>query len=516
MDLENQQESETLININFFRHISKITDKIDFKSSLFTSLKANSSSNYELNELFDLLNSSRQNILNIFLEQQKNNSQAFNQLDLTSTENDVFYQTQINKYLSLLRGFFVDTTSNYDFLSTIASSSSSSSILNPIIQNKDNGNNTNNNEANQPSSTTTSSNNQIQSSSALSNSANLTLRFAIATSWTNTLSPYVKTELGDLLFELLSFLIQAALFIILYVDATLSQLKNNEEKIHLLSYDYMLKAAGIFQFLEEKLLTIQPKFSTLIIPVEISQPFFAMMQLLCLAQAQEITIARAVIKGNTNQLISKLSKDTADKFSAALNLTRAIEELNQQLKKQQEEIQKKSDPNQFLLTKVDFISQLPNLINYFRFKIELYLSKAWIHHAIDLSTTNTCGQAVAAARMSQNHLLNAIKEADNFNSQKETKHCKETLNYHNQFNQKYIQKFERENKLVYFDRVPATAIGLAIGKGLVQPKQFQLPPTHPIWTSAILSNFQPYPLENSIQNYDLPKPIFESENCSIL
>ena len=147
------------------------------------------------------------------------------------------------------------------------------------------------------------------------------MRFSFKSNWTQSLSPFQQHTEQDAVYEAASLIINNALWLTkhaAYVAAVVSEPTEKEAKeVH----KCLKKAAGQFKFAQEnlqgKLIKTprnEPKsfydITDLILSTYINQ---------CKAEAQEITIARAIELKHSPGLICSIANDTSILFKAACN-----------------------------------------------------------------------------------------------------------------------------------------------------------------------------------------------------
>ncbi|XP_046844498.1 BRO1 domain-containing protein BROX-like isoform X2 [Xenia sp. Carnegie-2017] len=214
----------------------------------------------------------------------------------------------------------------------------------------------------------------------------------------------------------------------------------NEEKMKD-ALNSLKLAAGLCECVEQR-----PKSDYLDLTVPVNQA----LRLQCLAQAQMVTINRAVWKGNKASLISQLAHDVAKQCLAASSI----------LKKCGKQVEKW---RLFLV-----------------FKGELYFAIARCFQGIDfLEVQEKSGMSVAVLTTASRHISACYQLSKEYTKLKpKERHplpaCRDFIWAQNFITLK-LEKSKRENSMVYHQRIPDEAPPLDDPKCLVSPTSFHFP-----------------------------------------
>lgn len=290
------------------------------------------------------------------------------------------------------------------------------------------------------------------------------LRHAIRYRWTNTLLGNTPTEQYDTIFEKISILFNVAIWYMKHaaVYAGKDEPKMDEAKeIH----KCLRLAAGIFTHIKDVLvvqLIEQPEKATDLDP-RVLDTYIQQ----CTAEAQEVTIARAIELKHNPSLISALAHETSQMY-------------------------KTSDCSLKVLTdKVTLKWQ-----KYLQFKSAIYSAYAYNYFGENLLAQDKCGEAIKCLEESQSHYTKATQLAKEYSS---TKGPGSTAKPHDHLFfrklepivQRTLDKCVRENGFIYHQKVPPVAPDLELKAtyGLVAPEEFTPSPRNAQWTADIYKAF---------------------------
>lgn len=290
------------------------------------------------------------------------------------------------------------------------------------------------------------------------------LRHSVRFRWTNTLLGNVPTEQYDAVFEKISILFNVALWYTKHaaVYAGKDEPKMEEAKeVH----KCLRIAAGIFTNIKNVLvsqLIEQPEKSTDLDPRVLD----AYIQQ-CTAEAQEVTIARAIELKHNASLISALAHETAQLYTTA---ECSLKVLNDKVAQKWQK--------------------------YLQFKSEIYFAYAYNFLGENLLAQDKCGEAIKCLQESQSRYTKAAQMAKEYASTKgpgSTAKPQEHLFFRKlePIVQRTLDKCVRENGFIYHQKVPPVAADLELKAtyGLVAPEEFSPPPRNPQWTAEVYSAF---------------------------
>ncbi|RNA06800.1 BRO1 domain-containing BROX, partial [Brachionus plicatilis] len=294
------------------------------------------------------------------------------------------------------------------------------------------------------------------------------LRFSIKSKWTQSLGSTHVHEEQDAVYEMASMLFNHALWLTkhaAYVAAILSEPSEKEAKeIH----KSLKMAAGQFKFIQEFLITKfiagsneQKNFydcTDQILSVYINQSK---------AEAQEITIARAIELKHSPSLISSIAYSTSILFQTAadalMNLEKVVTEKWQK---------------------------------YLLLKCRFYKSQAFCYFGQDLLAQDKCGEAIKCLE----HSLKIYQETEqickDYASTKGpgTQAVPERHEFFKNLHKTILrvsEKCERENGMIYHQKVPLEVPALESKSmhGLAEPEEYDFSNPHELWTPSSYNSF---------------------------
>nr|XP_009482927.1 PREDICTED: BRO1 domain-containing protein BROX isoform X2 [Pelecanus crispus] len=224
-------------------------------------------------------------------------------------------------------------------------------------------------------------------------------------------------------------------------------------------------AAGIFKHLKESHI---PK---LITPVEKGRDLEARLIdsyiVQCQAEAQEVTIARAIELKHNPGLIAALAYETANFYQKADQTLSSL------------------DP-----------TYAGKWRKYLNLKSCFYMAYAYCYHGQTLLASDKCGEAIRSLQESEKFFAKAEALCKEYG---ETKGPGTTAkpSGHLFFRKlgslikNTLEKCQRENGFIYFQKVPAEApqLELKANYGLVEPVPFEFPALNAHWTPETLAAF---------------------------
>ncbi|KAM4041719.1 BRO1 domain-containing protein BROX isoform 1-T3 [Anomaloglossus baeobatrachus] len=290
------------------------------------------------------------------------------------------------------------------------------------------------------------------------------LRYIQNFKWTDTLQGNVASAQQDAVFELISMGFNLGLWYSKYAsrlagkeDITETEAKDVHKSLKI--------AAGIFSHLKE---THIPK---LISPVEKGRDFESRVIdayiIQCQAEAQEVTIARAIELKHNPGLIAALAYETANYYQRVDHTLSSL------------------DP-----------AYIAKWRSYTQLKMCFYMAYAFCYHGQTLLASDKCGEAIRSLQESEKFYGKAealckeygqtkgpgttAKPSGHIFFRKLGAQLKNTL-----------EKCQRENGFIYFQKVPPEApeLELKANYGLVQPVPFELPAMSPLWTPETQAGF---------------------------
>ncbi|XP_029448990.1 BRO1 domain-containing protein BROX [Rhinatrema bivittatum] len=290
------------------------------------------------------------------------------------------------------------------------------------------------------------------------------LRYIQNFKWTDTLQGNVPSSQQDAVFELVSMGFNVALWHTKFASrlAGKEDITEDEAKDVHRSLKF---AAGIFKHLKESHI---PK---LITPAEKGRDLEARVIdayiIQCQAEAQEVTIARAIELKHNPGLIAALANETANYYQKVDHTLSSLEPV-----------------------------YIAKWRKYTELKMCFYMAYSFCYHGQTLLASDKCGEAIRS-----------LQEAEKFYSKAEAL-CKEygetkgpgttaKPSGHLFFRKlgslvkNTLDKCQRENGFIYFQKVPPEApqLELKANYGLVEPIPFEFPSVNPQWTPETLAAF---------------------------
>ncbi|KZC07636.1 PREDICTED: BRO1 domain-containing protein BROX-like [Dufourea novaeangliae] len=282
------------------------------------------------------------------------------------------------------------------------------------------------------------------------------LRNVLVYKWTHTLLGRNTYSSADAVYEAANMSVNVGLWFMKHAAmiAAKDDISMNEAKdVHTM----LRRAAGIFAFVQTEflpqLVNPPPLGSDLdprILNAYVNQ---------CTAEAQEVTVARAVELKHNASLISALANETSKLFLDAANTLRQFEE-----------------------------EMSAQWIKYLEFKAAFYQAYAYNYCGENLMCMDKCGEALKALQESSAYLKKATALCCEYGKTngpaprvKPNEHAAfELLAPIVKFN---LDKCNRENGLIYHQTIPGEvpALDTKATFGLVSPIDFQMQSHHSLW-----------------------------------
>jgi len=292
------------------------------------------------------------------------------------------------------------------------------------------------------------------------------LRHAIRFRWTHSMLGAGEPESQhDAVFELANLMINVGLWHMKHAGmiASKDDLKMEEAKdIH----TSLRKASGIMKFVQDTLLPQlieRPKNGS-----DLDVRVIAAYLNQCTAEAQEVTIARAIELKHNPGLISALANETTKMYTTAAD---SLGTLDQKI--------------------------FGHWRCYFLLKARFYAAYAYNFAGENLLAEDKCGEAIRALQESQKCFAQAVEFAKEYSKVKGpgTKAKPEQHAFFRRLApivKRTLEKCERENGLIYHQKVAYDPPELEIKDktfGLVSPEAFELPTMSSLWTAVAYASF---------------------------
>lgn len=188
----------------------------------------------------------------------------------------------------------------------------------------------------------------------------------------------------------------------------------------------------------------------------------------CTAEAQEVTIARAIELKHNPTLVSALAHETSKMFTTAAD---NLHTLDQKL--------------------------FGHWRSYFEMKAQFYLSYAYNYQGEAVLAEDKCGESIRCLQESNKCLSKATAMATEYAKTKGpgTTARPEKHTFFRRLApivQRTLEKCERENGFIYHQKVPYDPPELPVNSqthGLVAPEAWEIPPVSPLWTTMAYAAF---------------------------
>ncbi|XP_067841305.1 BRO1 domain-containing protein BROX [Heptranchias perlo] len=290
------------------------------------------------------------------------------------------------------------------------------------------------------------------------------LRFIQNFKWTDTLQGNIASAQQDAIFDLASMEFNVALWHTKYAsrlagkeDVTVDEAKDVHRSLR--------NAAGIFKHIKEsevsRLVTAPEKGKDLesrVLDTYIIQ---------CQAEAQEVTIARAIELKHNADLIAALAYETANFYQKADHTLITL------------------DP-----------TYTAKWRKYLQLKNSFYLAYAYCYHGQTLLASDKCGEAIRSLQEAEKYYSKAealCKEYGLTKGPGSTAKPSEHLFFRKLGTsvKNTLEKCQRENGFIYFQKVPPEApqLELKASYGLVEPQAFELPVLGAQWAQESYAAF---------------------------
>ncbi|XP_071447291.1 BRO1 domain-containing protein BROX-like [Hetaerina americana] len=294
------------------------------------------------------------------------------------------------------------------------------------------------------------------------------LRHCFIFKWTHTLLGNVPQSVHDAFYEAASMSINVAIWHMKHAsmvaagdNVSLDQCK----EVHL----ELKLAASIFKFVEDFYLPrlIEKPMAGSDLDPRILKAYVHQS----IAEAQEVTVARAMELKHNPTIIAGIANETSKRFLLAFNSLQDIKEA----------VQWKT---------------------YLKLKSLIYLSFAYCFFGETLLSQDKCGEAIRALHESRTYHKQALEWCKQYGKIKspDSKIKPESHLFFRKLAsvvELSMNKCERENGLIYHQKVPDATPKLEAEAnfGLVTPDEMKLPDPSPLWSPALFAAFPYKPIE---------------------
>jgi len=291
------------------------------------------------------------------------------------------------------------------------------------------------------------------------------LRYTFRFKWSDSLvldgSPVVHQ---DAQFDICATLMEIAIWLSKFGSRVASKADITEEdaKIVLKSFK---QAAGIFELVKNESSKLLDKA---VLGSDMDTHVIECYQVQCRAEAQEVTIARAVALKHKPTLVAALAKDTKEFFEEADKQLAAVKN---------EEI-------------------VGKWRKYLQLKIAFYDSYMWCYHGNAVLEKEECGLAVKCLQEAKSKFLQCGEICAQYKKTPGAGHTVKPdeaiffINYGNEL-KRSLEKAERENGFIFHQKIPdmLPELELKATHGLAAAEPYSLPDKSARWNEELLAAF---------------------------
>ena len=313
------------------------------------------------------------------------------------------------------------------------------------------------------------------------------LRYAVKFSWnqvllTNNTNKESTVEIADAVYELASALIAAAVWCqrraaLVHCESTPLGVPSGPSGQ---AYKLLRQAAGMYEYVSRTVLPLLSRTLTSTSTTEATDctaPVLQAATSCAIADAQSITVLRAIAKGNSPALIASLAKDTSDYYKeGAAALTSSSHKDTSSSK----------------------------LMTYLQYKQAVFESYAQIFNGVEQWKAGQAGIGLRCLKEAEAVFFNIKKLAAAFDKAPPSSLGKVHSRFDDELDRVLydtLRRIDKENSAVYYQRVPETAPPLPEGKRLAAATAFELPPVpksvKETDTSAVFKDLPASASENS-------------------
>lgn len=265
-------------------------------------------------------------------------------------------------------------------------------------------------------------------------------------------------------FDMINMSVNVALWYSKYASKLAAQAEISMEDAKTI-HTCLRKAAGIFREIKNNQLNLlsQPGAKTSDLDPSILDAYIYS----CQAEAQEVTIARAVEKKHTAKLIAGLANETSKLFQQADDVLKTREQ-----------------------------PVVGKWRKYLQLKEAFYKSYAMCYYGVSLLECEKCGDSVrvlqdgCALLDKATKLCGEYREAKGAGSTIKPNEHSFYINFRKEL-QRHFEKSKNENGFIYHQKIPPVSPSLEVQAthGLVEPIEFTTPTKSSLWTSSAYAGF---------------------------
>ncbi|XP_076069364.1 BRO1 domain-containing protein BROX-like [Oratosquilla oratoria] len=290
------------------------------------------------------------------------------------------------------------------------------------------------------------------------------LRHSIRFRWTNSMLGNTPDSHFDVVYELVSILQNVAFWYMKHAAKVAAQDEVTMEEAKEV-HRSLRRGAGILKYSQDEWV---PKLLESAKPGTDCDPrVFTAYLNQCTAEAQEVTIARAIELKHNPGLISALSNETSKMFTTASDSLAPL------------------DDKKFGHWKM-----------YLNLKAAFYMAYAFNYAGQNLLNQDKCGEAIRCLQEAQKSYESSATLCKDYATTKGP--GTQAKPDRHQFFQRIapivkrtLEKCERENGMIYHQKVPydPPQLELRATYGLVSPEDYTLPPAAPLWSPVTYAAF---------------------------
>ncbi|XP_071788153.1 BRO1 domain-containing protein BROX-like [Asterias amurensis] len=290
------------------------------------------------------------------------------------------------------------------------------------------------------------------------------LRNSVKVTWTNSLGGKNIFQ-NDFVFEEINMLFNIALWYTKHAAKLAAGSAEISEEDAKEVHRSVRQAAGIFKFIQSNMLSKLYE-----VPgdgSDLDSRILSCYELQCTAEAQEVTLARAIELKHSNSLISALASETSKLFAKADESLKSLEE-----------------------------KLVVKWRKYLQFKCMFYMSYAHCYNGNYLLTKDKGGEAVRSLKESFSLFQKSELLAKEYAKAKGPGTVAKPEQHPfflrlGPIVHRILEKTERENSMIYHEKVPEELpeINSKETFGLASPLDFELPAKSTEWTAAVYNGF---------------------------
>ncbi|KAK3093899.1 hypothetical protein FSP39_021601 [Pinctada imbricata] len=286
------------------------------------------------------------------------------------------------------------------------------------------------------------------------------LRRVIKFKWTNTLLGTPVKEQWDAVFEAASMLINVALWYTKHAAKLAAKEEPDMEEAKEV-HKCLRIAAGIFTYVKDDLISRLSDNTDNAVDTD-SRVLDAYINQ-CTAEAQEVTLARAIEMKHSASLVASLAHETGQLFKRADDALQSLDE-----------------------------KAVGKWRKYFQLKSEFYTAYAYCYHGESLLAQDKCGEAIRGLQEGVKCYKNAEDLCKEYAITKGQGTFARPAN-HIFFRRlgpvlkRTLEKCERENGMIYHQKVAydPPILELKATYGLAAPEAFPAPTLNPLWSKEV-------------------------------